>query len=335
MADLDDLDVIVEDGGSGENAAADIDTDNGTNTTYVDDNDVVTEVGEFRTEQHSRDIRDTLKSLDDFSLIVIMLVASCVEFVAAIVRVAESGFDPFGSWAFAGGLVAVVVNITFLVLRKVAADLHKKIAGWVALVMCIWWLSVAVPATFVSPFTTLSNGWIGCWLAFASTGMYMSSSFKPLECIKQKLQQQADSHTGKMCLILLIASVVVMISAIVSAVAADGTNDGTQFGLAVFAIVATIVTVVLVIVILVLMSKAERVIMILSIVIAVLWICAGFVGTFIGPNASFGVTGSLGSVNGFVGTWFALFAAMKLFQNTALDVILTKFGTGRSSEQTM
>lgn len=326
MSDLDDLDIVVDD--------------------HIEEGPVPSSAEAYEVDGNSEESSGfNMKKLKDAAasnIVIVLLVASSIEFVASIVVGSATGFAGgdsadaslagFEVWAFVGGLLSLLTCIAILLMEKFAASTAEKISSWISLFLAVLWLSVAIPCTFVHPFSALGNGWIGTWLAMIMAWWYMGTSFSKIRKVRSKLDEQTESHSGKYSFMLLISGIVVLIAVFVR-----GGDIGFDQGTVTYGILLSIVSIIGAIVVIVFANvakeKAAAVNRIISIILSIWWCAGAFVLTFSGPMVS--SSGSSGTViesfNGYVGSWVSLFASVKLFQACALDMIKTKFSKQKSA----
>ncbi len=283
-------------------------------------------------------VTNPMDAMDGWTLLVTLLVSSIIVFVAACVAVGTGDNAGLTWWAFAGSLISIIVVIVLMVLKKCAEEASIKAGPFMMIGLLVLWVAVDMPCTFASPFSTLSNGWIGCWASLIVSGALASRAFADkAKTMSNALSQQQGNEATKYALFLGMTSIVVLIAGCFTFSNA-GCFSVPAGGLLGYSVAVAVISIVGCVVILIVANVAAfqqhsgKTNMIISIFLIVWWACAAFILTFWGPFTGLGC-----STNGFIATWVAIFAALSLFKACGLDTVkglVSKAKAGRGGAGT-
>jgi len=276
-----------------------------------------------------KDGKNPLDAMDGYTLLVGVLIASIIVFVAAILDlwVTAGAFALLNAglayWIFAGSLISIIVAVVMIILKKCAEDASIKAGPIISIILLVIWLAIALPGTF-GQFTDLENGWIGCWAGLALSGALAGRAFADkVAAMEAAIKSQTESSATKFALFCGVASLVVLIAASLlgsTFIPTAGASCGA--GSQGYAIALAVISMIVAIIILVfanvetLKQHSGMTNMILSIFLVVWWAIGAFYTTFVGP---FGGAGC--GLNGFIAVWISLFSAISLFKACGLDAV--------------
>lgn len=143
--------------------------------------------------------------------VICILVGSAIELIAALdfcvqFQCRSGNF----AYAVAVGVVGVLAGGWYTIMER-KGGVNPKMAYFFSIFIFLWWGMGVGVLTFDGPFTTLSNGYIGCWVAgFGACAML----HEEVEHVRQKAQNfrdriELDGHTAACQTALLICSIVV------------------------------------------------------------------------------------------------------------------------------
>eukprot|EP00193_Tetraselmis_chui_P003194 CAMPEP_0177758688 /NCGR_PEP_ID=MMETSP0491_2-20121128/4323_1 /TAXON_ID=63592 /ORGANISM="Tetraselmis chuii, Strain PLY429" /LENGTH=214 /DNA_ID=CAMNT_0019274449 /DNA_START=946 /DNA_END=1590 /DNA_ORIENTATION=- len=110
----------------------------------------------------------SLSSMQESSMLVMLLLASAVEFFASLSFCKPNYCGSRAAWALSAGIVSVVGSGLLLGLMHGAPDVYHKVVPYMAGFLFVWWIPGAGVTTFSGPFLSVGNGYFGAWGAFLS-----------------------------------------------------------------------------------------------------------------------------------------------------------------------
>jgi len=93
-----------------------------------------------------------------FRVLLVLFFASVVEFLAAAFECGDTNCERERAWAVVVGAVSTVFSMIFL-----CCPISK--AGFVSVLLAVWWIAGAAVMTFDAPFILTGNGYFGTWIA--------------------------------------------------------------------------------------------------------------------------------------------------------------------------
>jgi len=240
---------------------------------------------------------------NDVSPLVIILVASAVEFIAAA-RVCDKRkdfhidnycSDEYG-YAVAVGVGGVVISLAYILILRFSKSVHKFVTQFVAIALLAWWGAGAGVVTFRAPFVATGNGYFSAWLAFGAAGYFAFHQVPIVHWILVKLSKGANSLDHQLLWATFAASVIELATA---ATACDQIGDkacrdnhNLGWGIACGAI-STVMTLIAI------FAPLGKFKMYYAIILALLWAFGAGVLTFDDPWVFTG--------NGYFSSWISFF----------------------------
>jgi hypothetical protein len=281
-----------------------------------------------------------IDAMDGFTLLVALLVTSIIVFVSSCVAAwapatpVLGGVSGYVWWAFVGSLLSIVACVILIVFKKCCEPQFVTAGPWMMIVLLVLWLAVMFPATFASPFTALSNGWIGCWASVVVSAALAARAFADkAKAMQNAIASQTGSEATKFALFLGMSSLVVLIAASVGfgVGGCGGGLLGTGTGYLGYAVALAVISILAVVVVLIIANvesmkqHSNKTNMIISIFLIVWWAVGAFVTTFVAP---FG--GTACSLNGYLAVWISIYASFSLFKACGLATVQQWFNKNKS-----
>jgi hypothetical protein len=269
-------------------------------------------------------MKNHMDAMDGYTLLVLLLISSIVVFVAGCVECFDAsniiGPNGYSWWAFSGSLISIIACIVLIVLKKCAEDASITAGPYIMIFLLVLWICIVMPLTFVQPFTTFGNGWVGTWLSVFVAGALAARAFADkAKAVTTVIESQNGNEATKFALLLGMGSLIVMIAS--SVVYSTGGGCVLDVSYTAYCISVSVISIVACVIILVVANVASikehsgKVNMALSIFLIVWWILGAFFATFKAPFKN------TCNMNGYAGTWISLFAAVSLFKACGLDTV--------------
>ena len=286
-------------------------------------------------------MKNPMDAMDGWTLLVGFLVSSIIVAVAACIEGVNFG-SSLAWWAFAGSLLSVIIIAILMILKKFAPAAYNSAAQWILIFLLVWWVAIVFPATFYSPFPTLGNGWLGCWISLVFAAVLAARAFADkAKALNAAIKSQSSTGATKNALFLGAGSIVFLIAACftISNTVAVGivVTTVTDRSYAAYAVSIAVISIVACALVMVwanvesLKASAGTVNIVVSIFLIVWWVIGAFVVTFVAPYKDAGP-----STNGWLAVWVCLYFATGLFKACGLDTVrklVTKNGgNGEAAE---
>jgi len=203
-------------------------------------------------------------------------------------------------WAFgvAAGTVSTGLLLILIALQKFGCSEAAMTAKpFLAVFLLLWWLIATAVLTFDRPYLYTGNGYFACWLGTIAAFIWASDCCASL---KQHASKAKMAMTSSAAAIVLVASIVELVAAVVACDNSNSCKDERGYAVAVGAVSAFICLVAM---------FAPQLHKPLSLLLFVWWIPGVYVLTFSNYAGSFASqTG-----NGYFASWAAMIYSASFF----------------------
>jgi hypothetical protein len=205
-------------------------------------------------------------------------------------------------WAYgvAAGTVSTGLLLILIALQKFGcSDAATNAKPYLACFLLLWWLIATAVLTFDTPYLYTGNGYFACWVGTIAAYIWASDCCASL---KQHANKATTAMTSSAVAIVLVASVVELVAAVVACDNSNSCKDERGYAVAVGAVSAFICLVAM---------FTPQLHKPLSLLLFVWWIPGVYVLTFSSYAGSFAsLTG-----NGYFASWAAMIYSAGFFMS--------------------
>lgn len=216
----------------------------------------------------------------------------------------NEGCSSYTAWALCAGLISMLVAFFMLIGEKIGAlrDCTSKSAPFVAIFFCVWWLFGAGVITFAGPYTVVSNGYLGSWIAFFGSVLYGLEVSSAVQTVVGAFSGQMEK-TGPAMAGVVLASIIELIAA---SVFCNNCQHFTAYAVAVGAV--SLALCILIVLVPKCTDKLNQAIPYVVLLLFLWWLAGAIVLTFVAPFVWAG--------NGFFSTWVAVVCAALVYKDS-------------------